>query len=196
MTNYVITKEMLLRARDYVPAREKEVFCSAAAQNCFDKLSVRASINGAEVEMPPMYGENGVIRSRYLLSALLRLYFRVDYEPVEADGFILALDDYDRWAAHHPLNTIERMKSRADLKDKAFDLLADYRELERLLNNEIRKLSAAYNDTVSRLVAELSGNMTPEAIEAFDELQRQMQERLAAVKKVEPGVIPDAEGSV
>ena len=146
--------------------------------------------------MPPMYGENGVIRSRYLLSALLRFYFRVDYEPVETDGFILALDDYDRWAANHPLNTIERMKSNAALKDKAFDLLADYRELERLLNNEIRKLSAAYNDTVSRLVAELSGNMTPEAIEAFDDLQRQMQERIAAFAKAQPEVIPDADGSV
>ena len=183
MTNYVITEEMLRKARDYVPAREKEVFCSAAAQNCFDKLSVRASINGSEVEMPPMYGENGVIRSRYLLSALLRLYFRVDYEPVEADGFILSLDDYDRWAARHPLNTIERMKSKAALKDKAFDLLADYRELERLLNNEIRKLAAAYNDTVSRLVAELSGNMTPEAIEAFDEFSARCRSGLRRLRK-------------
>lgn len=194
--NYVITEEMLRRARDYVPAREKEVFCSAAAQNCFDRMTVRASINGAEVEMPPMYGENGMIRSRYLLSALLRLYFRAEYDPVEADGFILSLDDYDRWASHHPLNTIERMKSRAALKDKAFDLLADYRELERLLNNEIRKLAAAYNDTVSRLVAELAGNMTPEAVEAFGDLQRQMEAQIAAMGGNRPEVTPDAEGSV
>ena len=195
--NYVITEEMLRKARDYVPAREKEAFCSAAAQNCFDRLTVRASINGAEVEMPPMYGENGMIRSRYLLSALLRLYFKADYEPVEEDGFILSLDDYDRWAANHPLNAIERMKSKAALKDKAFDLLADYRELERLLNNEIRKLAAAYNDTVSRLVAELAGNMTPEAVEAFGDLQRQMEAQIAALAgNMTPEVRPDAEGSV
>lgn len=156
-----LTEEMLMGARDYVPLMEKAAFAAECAGRCFDRMEVR--VGGGEVI--PYFKENVERRSRYLMGGLVRLYFQADFEPVEGETYLMAADDYDRWAGGHIFNQIDRMKGRSPaLRDKAFDLLADYRDTEKMLKTEIYGLLQAMNDPVSRFQDAAAQSMTPEAM--------------------------------
>lgn len=156
-----LTEEGLLAARDYVPLMEKAAFAAECAGRCFDRMEVR--VGGGEVI--PYFKENVERRSRYLMGGLVRLYFQADFEPVEGETYLMAADDYDRWAGGHIFNQIDRMKGRSPaLRDKAFDLLADYRDTEKMLKTEIYGLLQAMNDPVSRFQDAAAQSMTPEAM--------------------------------
>ena len=81
-TKIVITKEMMLAARDYVPLAEKEAWVAENAPKCFDKLAISAD----NEPLPPMYMVNTSLKSRYLMAALMRLYFRCGKADEGEDG--------------------------------------------------------------------------------------------------------------
>ena len=105
------------------------------------------------------------------MGALLTFYLHMEYEG--NDDLNMATDVYDRFASSHILNQIERMKSDALMRDKAFDLIADYRELEKRVNSEIFSVLAVQNDTVARLSLVMENAMTPEeAQKALEEMEK------------------------
>lgn len=156
-----LTEEILMKARDYVPLMEKAAFTAECAGRCFDRMDVKLESG----QVIPYYKENVERRSRYLMGGLAKLYFGEEIDPVEGETYLLAADDYDRWAGGHIMGQIDRMKSGAPaLRNKAFDLLADYRDLEKMLKTEIYSLLQAMNDPVSRFQEAASQAMTPEAM--------------------------------
>ncbi len=164
-----ITKEALLAAADYVPLDVKEAWAAETAPKCFDKLAITA--DGEAV--PPMYMVNTGLKSRYLMAALVRLYLRQEIEADEKDAALMSVDCYDAWASGHPLNQIERWKRDADLRDKCFDLLSDYKDLEKRFSAQIASLLAVQNDPVIRQ-SEMSRMMVkelPAVLEQLKELQ-------------------------
>ena len=92
---------------------------------------------------------------------------------VEGETYLMSADDYDRWAGGHLFNQIDRMKGKGpELRDKAFDLLADYRDLEKMLKTEIYGMLQAMNDPVSRFQDLAAQSMTPEAVQkTLDDLK-------------------------
>ena len=76
---------MLMGARDYVPLMEKAAFTAECAGRCFDRMEVKVG-DGSSI---PYYKENVERRSRYLMGALAKLYFREEFEPVEGETYLL-----------------------------------------------------------------------------------------------------------
>lgn len=147
--SFILTKNMMLSARTYLPLAEKMTFVNENAPKCFDRLQISAGDDA----MPPMYMENTALKSRYLMFALLVKYFHllVNVETEnEKPGELLAEEDFDYFAGGHIFSQIERFKSDAALRDRCFDLLNDYRDLERRMNAQISGLLAVQNDPVMR----------------------------------------------
>lgn len=164
----VITKEMLLTARDYVPNAVKEAWVGEKAKLCFDRLEIKADGE----KMPNMFLLNTGLKARYLMTALIDLYFRLEYEQDENDAGLMSEDDYDRWAGSHAINQIERLKSDAEARNKCFDLLSDYKDLEKRFSSQLNGLLAVQNDTVLRTAEYAKTQST----EAMPELAKALQE--------------------
>lgn len=158
-------EKIMQEAETYVPISKKAEFVNYCAERCFDKLDITAtSGNDTLSAMPPMWKENSELKARYMMGGLLKLYLKQEAQTDENDEWLLTEQEYDRWAAAHILNQIERMKSNASLRDKCFDLLQDYKTLEKMLNTEVYGLIRAMNDSVSRIIAQIQASTTPESM--------------------------------
>lgn len=175
-----LTDEMMAAARDYVPLMEKMAFVRACAADCFDRMELRLT----DETVLPFFKENGERKSRYLMGALVKLYLMQKIEPAEATEFLLAADDYDRWAGGHILGQLSRMKSKGgDIGGKANDLLSDYKELEKRFNAETYALLQGMNDPVSRMQQMAMQSMTPEAVQRLAERSGEIKDELDALRK-------------
>lgn len=182
-----ITPEMVEGARCYVPYAEKKLFLDDVASRCFEALEIRAESEGGDAALPPMYKENCFAKQRYLAGALINLYFGLALEldkDAADEKWLISLDQYDAWQASQVMNQMERMKGKAapELRDKIFDLISDYRDLEKKLNTEVFGLLQVMNDPVSRILASLRQVITPDMLrDAAGELaktQNELQEYL------------------
>ena len=181
-----LTEEWLRRrAVSYASMESKERFVRDCAMRCFDKMEIGTE-NGEP--MPPYYKENAVLKSRYMLAALLILYLDVEgLELAEKDDPWLPSEEAcDAYFASFPISQLERIKKTTqdkELRDKIYDLLSDYRALEKLLNAECYGLLPAMNDTLSRFQMMMSAQTTPESVESLmnsiEELERDLNERKA-----------------
>ena len=138
--------------------------------------------------MPPFYKENASIKLKYMMGALLRLYLGVDTEAQdENDPCGMSDGEYDEYAACFPMSQIERLKRGTkdkELQDKIYDLLADYKSTEKLLNAECYGLLPAMNDALSRFQMMLNAQTTPEIMSELQKtvegVQRELEEYKAA----------------
>lgn len=171
MSKIEITKELLQQARDYVPLEEKEAWVAENAPRCFDKLQITA--DGEPV--PPMYMVNTGLKSRYLMAALIGLYFgRADWTVNDPDDqWLLPVDVYDAWAGSHVFNQLERWKRDNELKFKAYDLMYDYKDLEKRFSAQIGSLLTVQNDSVIRQndLAAAQIKELPKVLELLNEMQ-------------------------
>lgn len=146
MEKIEITKEMLTAAQDYVPLEQKEKWVTDNASKCFDRLAITMG----EEPMPPMYMVNSGLRSRHLMAALAKFYFGKEYEADEADDAMMSVADYDRWAGGHVLCQLDRWKHDVEARDKCYDLLYDFHDLEKRFTAAINGILAVQNDAVMR----------------------------------------------
>ena len=113
-----------------------------------------------------------------LLRTLLGFYFDIEVTP-EADAY----EQYDFYAGEHIYNQLERYKSTA-WKNKAFDILSDFKEFRKFVDTEIFNIRANWNDPVARFTAAVQILSTPENIkELWGELQRTSDEYTEALRK-------------
>ena len=176
-----ITEEIVWQAKDYVPMAEKRAFVDAVVSQCISMVSVTATIGEESTAMPPMYKEDSFGKARYLMGAFVKMYLRQEFVPVEGTEYQMAQDDYDRWAGGHLFNQIERLK-RTDpqTKAKCFDLVQDYKALEKFLNAEIYAFLNIQNDFLVRLIAHVQSTTSPaglaELMGDIETLQKQIEE--------------------
>lgn len=163
-------KEVFINAKSYVPLMQKEEIVSHCAERCIDRVVVNTG-EKFRGDTPPMYRENGQRKRRYLMGILVRAYLRLDFEPCEEDKWLLSADDYDDFGGVQLINKIERMKKQGDaLRDKAYDLLADYRDLEKMLNAETAANLDVMNDVVARMTMSAASAVTPESMKELSEM--------------------------
>lgn len=175
-----LTDEMLSKARDYVPLMEKMVFVRTCAVDCFDRMELRLT-DGTAL---PFFKENGERKSRYMMGALVKLYLMQTIEPAEGTEFLMAADDYDRWAGGHIIGQLSRMKAKGgDIGGKANDLLSDYKELEKRFNAEVYALLQGMNDPVSRMQQMAMQSMTPEAMRELMRESGEIKDELEELRK-------------
>lgn len=170
---YTISAEDLKnKVNTYIELAAKTEWVSLVSDSCMDKVAL--SFDGES--MPNMYMENADRKSRFLLGFFLRLYLHYNWEHSEGedqiDEWLVPYDEYDKWMRGHLFAQIEKFKSDKDVKDICFNLLAEYKDVERRLNNEIYGKLQVKNDPVTRQIMHQQMNMTPEAIEQlFDGLK-------------------------
>lgn len=165
-----LTREILIKAKDYIPLSEKEAWVSATATKCFDRLAITA--NGDS--LPPMYMLNTGLESRYLMTALASKYFGIEVKTEEEDpDCLMTVEAYDEWASSHVICQIDRWKHDKEVRDKCFEILEDYYDLRWRLTNQINGLLAAQNDGVMRQGLYMTEQMRelPQVIEQLKELQ-------------------------
>lgn len=180
--NVCLTEEHLRDvAVSYVSMRDKEEFIKDVSPGCFDKMEIGTE-NGDP--LPPFYKESAVRKHRYMTAALMKLYLHLPVDLVEDGGpWDITDETYEAASRSFLISQLERIKKRTadkELQDKIYDLLADYKLLEKLLNAECYGMLPAMNDTVSRFQMMMSAQTTPEAMEALlkatEEMKRELEE--------------------
>lgn len=187
MESISITEEMIANARSYVPLSEKEAFVSVNAMKCFDKLSIGTGNNEKDGAMPPYYKENSGLKARYMMSALAELYFGAKFIPAsESDEWRMMEEQYEAWASANPFNQLERIKRttrNAEIRDKCFDIVSDFKVLEKMLNSECYGLLKAMNDPVTRFSMLMDAQTTPEYVQSLMNSVSEAQEELESFRE-------------
>ena len=141
MEKIIITEEAFAGMRDYVPLREKLRFLDEAADGCFDRMELKIAVGADSLPMPPLYKENAGLKARMLMGAFVRLYVGAEFEADERCPWLMSEAEYDRWAGSHVMNQIRRFKKKdGALRDKAYDLLADWADVEQRFGCEVRAM--------------------------------------------------------
>lgn len=147
MKAFFITNEMMKKAKTYMPLSEKEDLAKQIAELCLVPLKVtEEEKKDSRLPISLLYGEDMANKSILVMNTLLGFYFDIDVEDGE-DPYKI----YDHYAEHHILNQLERFKSDAELKNKAFDILSDFKEFKKMVDTEIFNLRTLKNDPLHRL---------------------------------------------
>lgn len=183
MENWKITEKDMEKARSYVPMAEKINFSHRVADKC--RLAVKMGYSDAEQSgtLPDMFMENTEKKVRFLLGALVKLYLGGSFDGAEDEDLLLSQDDFDRAAQNHLLNQIERLKSEKNVRNKCFDLLQDYKLLEKMANAELYATLQVQNDPASRLIAFFQTATAPGSIRKLQDEAEKIKGEVAAYLK-------------
>lgn len=182
---FTLTTEHIRKATTYIPLEKKVNMAKAIAGVCLSP--VKPKENDHREKALELIGFNAYVKEdleqKYfgLLYTFMTCYFGFTYEN---DDF-----DYDEIAGSHIFNQLERFKADADLRNKIFDLLSDYKEFKKIVDTEIYNYKCEKNDFLKRLNDELSASSNPrQLIELVNELKAQSDEYKEAFEKLNPEV--------
>lgn len=186
METYTITKETMRNAQSYMPLGQKESLARQIADLCVKptKTAEQNKIGETLLALPTLQEEDSALKNMLLLNTLLGYYLDVELKETAENGE--AVDPYARYdfyAGGHIMNQLERFKGDAELKNKAFDLLADYKDFKKMVETEVYNKKVRENDAMGRLTASLAVFADPETVKALAEQLRTESERAADVIK-------------
>ena len=177
---FKITKEIMQNATTYIPIGMKELIAATLARACVKETGLikpeDVEVEQDEYMLEPVYGENTLNKARCMMGILLAFYLK---QRSDDDSIMCDVELYDKWAGAHVLNQIERYKT-GEMREKAFDLLSDYREMEKMLNSAIYSVLREMNDPIKRLV-HVIGAMGSE--EGMQRAIAMMEEAQAGIQK-------------
>nr|DAU13430.1 MAG TPA: hypothetical protein [Caudoviricetes sp.] len=188
---FELTDEIMQKATAYMPIEDKAELAKTIAEQCVvDIPTAEQNLIGEKfLALPYIKGENRELKALCLMNVLLSHYLKI---PVNSP---LNEEKYNHYAEGSILNQIERYKSNFDLKNKAFDLLADYKEFRKFVDVEINNLIALNNDPLARLTASIQVFATPENIKkAVDELKKAGEDYTKFLK--EKQILPETDKTV
>ena len=185
---FQVTNEIMANAKCYMPVLTKEVIAQDVARACIKETSTigeQTDDLDAGFAMPPVYCESPSSKSRVMMAILLSYYLGV----VDSnEKLMLNLETFDGWAGAHVLNQIERFKA-TEHREKAFNLLSDYREMERYLNSAIYSVLREMNDPVKRFLSTLSLMGTDEQIKKTTELAKKTASEILEEQKRQDKIV-------
>ena len=177
-----ITEETINNGVSYALCELKEKFVEDVYMKCLNRVAVNLDDSG-NAPMPYMYMENTFLKSRYLMTALARFYLRMDVETEDGDMWLMTRNEYDRFGASHVIGQLNRFRNNnPDLKDKVFDLLRDYSDLERKLSNAIRSGLTVMNDPANRIFQKITMDVSEEALASQKEQLEDLKKQFAELK--------------
>lgn len=176
---YTLTKEVLQAANAYMPIATKQALAKQIADLCVTDIADEKdfSIANAVLALPALRGENTVMRAVLLQNVFLGHYLNIQVDD-KADAFA----NYDYYGGTALINQIERFKADAEVKEKAFDILSDYKDFKRMVDAEILNLRLLHADALTRIVSALGVLATPENVKKMaEELQKQVEKQQAEI---------------
>lgn len=181
MEKIKLTEKDIETANSYVGLEAKEIFVDECMKQCLAAVDVGLSTEKESDSMPNMFMESTFRKSKYLLTAFVKLYLKQDVETEDGDPWLMTTKAYDEWAGSHVLNQMERMKDKKELRDKCFDILKDYRDIERRLSTAVKGYIAILNDPINRMFQkaymENSETALEEAKKEIEKLKEEMENR-------------------
>ena len=185
-----ITEETINNGVSYALCELKEKFVEDVYMKCLNRVDVNLDDSG-NAPMPYMYMENTFLKSRYLMTALARFYLRIDVETEDGDMWLMTRNEYDRFGASHVIGQLNRFRNNnPELKDKVFDLLRDYSDLERRLSNAIRSGLTVMNDPANRIFQKITMDVSEESLNAQKEQLEDLKKQFAELKGDADGEAP------
>ena len=184
-----ITDATMAQADTYIPLTMKEMIANDMARACVKRTDLihpfgDKAENSGEYGVSPVYCESPSSKARVMMTVMMVMYMHIWGEDTP---YLCEVSAYDQWAGAHVLNQLERFKA-GPYREKAFDILADYREMEKCLNSAIYAVLRELNDPVKRFMEALGTMASAEGIqsaietikeaEAGMEAERQRQERI------------------
>lgn len=176
---FELTDEIMQDAIAYMPIEEKAALAKTIAEQCVvDIPTAEQNIQGEKfLALPCIKGEDRELKALCLMNVLLSHYLKINVKTPFNE------EQYNYYAEGSILNQIERYKSNYELKNKAYDLLADFKELRKFVDVEINNLVTVNNDPLARLTASIQVFATPENIKkAVDELQKTGNDYIKALQ--------------
>lgn len=178
---FKITPEIMKNANTYISIGMKELIASDLARACVkETYKIKNHEDNSQYQsdygLSPMYCENPSSKARVMMTVLMSFYLNLWGDD---KAFLCDISEYDDLASAHVLNQIERFKS-GEYREKAFDLLADYKETEKYLNSAIYSVLRELNDPAKRIMDAL-GNMA--SAEMMQNTLNQIQEYQAGIKE-------------
>ena len=180
---FIITDEMIRGAESYIPFVDKLTIVSETAEACLEPVDRETAGIATETQLPipQLYKERSGAKQYFLMYYFLTKYLHV---KIAETGW--TTEEYDYYASSHIFNQLERFKSKdAEIKNKVFDLLYDYKQLKSMLEVEIYNLKETKNSALDRLQDSISLFASPENIAKLNELmQKNLGELETAQKKL------------
>ena len=177
-----ITEETINNGVSYALCELKEKFVEDVYMKCLNRVDVNLDDSG-NAPMPYMYMENTFLKSRYLMTALAKFYLRMNVETEDGDMWLMTRNEYDRFGASHVIGQLNRFRNNNhELKDKVFDLLRDYSDLERRLSNAIRSGLTVMNDPANRIFQKITMDVSEEALASQKEQLEDLKKQFAELK--------------
>lgn len=174
---FVITKEMIEKANAYMPIEEKISLSKIIAEKCVDIIpQSRKTPVSDRASLPLPEGELPSLKSMLTLSVLLGFYLDIDIDAEGKNAMTFA--SYDEYANSHPLNQLDRLKSNAEIRDKVYDLVADFKEFKKMVDTEIYNIRTYRNDPLVRLAATVGLYLTKENLAKLKDDLSKMTEQL------------------
>lgn len=175
-----LVKTDILNANTYLPIKEKAAIAQLCAGDCLTEFEVTG-----EFAMPPLYAPDTTKKNRVMMGIFMYRYLNMPY--TDETKLMLDPETYDAWAGSHVLNQLERMKSDPEMRNRVFDLIADYKATEKALSVAISSLCELRNDPCSRMLSTILAAIKPEAVAeaqrnleaAAGELQAYIAERVS-----------------
>ena len=149
MKNFELKKEHIERAKTYMPIQDKVSLSKKIAELCIKDAEVKEE--DKIFALPPEVVEDLGVKAVLLQNVLLNYYFDIELDE-KRDGY----EQYDYFNRKNLLNQIERFKAESDVKNKVYDLLADYKDFKRMVDVEIYNLKTSRNDTLIRILNGIS----------------------------------------
>lgn len=151
MEHFELTKKYMEKAITYMPLAQKTILAELIARKCLKPikpLNEKDNIDSFLV-ISSIVGEDNLQKEQLLLNTLLSHYF--DIEIPQMDNQL-----YDYYMGGHLLNQLERFKCDNEYKTKAFDILADFKIIKRMVETEIYNLKTKENDIAERILKGIS----------------------------------------
>ena len=181
----ILTEEDIRKATSYLPLAKKTAMARAYAQDCLLQFDLSTGNDEVDKVFPSRFQENPQKRMLYGMLVMLRDYL---HKKEDED---LSTDQYDEWGEASLFNQLDRFKSSKDqeIRNKAYDLVDDYREFYRMLGTEINSLAEAKNDILARFVQYVTLSQSPEAVEEqlkkLEELSKELDGMRNTIKEAE-----------
>ena len=167
---FIITDTMIRGAETYIPFVDKLNIIAETVESCLEPVDRETAgiATETQIPIPQLYKERSGAKHFFLM-----YYFLTSYLHVKLSETGWTTEEYDYYASSHIFNQLERFKSGdAEIKNKVFDLLYDYKQLKSMLEVEIFNLKETKNSALDRLQDSISLFSTPENVAKLNELMK------------------------
>lgn len=155
-----ITPEIIEQACSYIPLLEKQKMAETIGQKCVARVQMTmVGSDGHKKSLPDRFQEMQFLTNLYLMGILAKCYLNMPYDgdaDVKDDnpyyGLQMPVNVYDSFAGSHVINQLEQLKMDKSCKDKIYNILYDYRKMQRMISAEIETAVEHQNDIVWRFL--------------------------------------------